>query len=96
MQLMANKSHENIESTGLGWIDSEIVRFDFTSMGKNLKIPHVGGNSVTFEADCPLYKGIPNDSDFYFVHSYYHSLNEDIVTGSSNYGYQFTSSLIVQ
>ena len=93
MQLMANRSYENIETKGLGWIDSEIVRFDFNLTGKDLKIPHVGWNSVTFEADCPLYKGIPNESDFYFVHSYHYSLNENVATGITDYGYQFTSSL---
>ena len=93
MQLMANRSYENIETKGLGWIDSEIVKFDFNSTTKDLKIPHVGWNSVTFEADCPLYKGIPNESDFYFVHSYHYSLNENVATGITDYGYQFTSSI---
>jgi len=93
MQLMANRSYENTETKGLGWLDSDIVRFDFTSINKDFKIPHVGWNSVKFEADCLLYKGVPDESDFYFVHSYYHDLHEDIVTGSSNYGYQFASSL---
>ena len=93
MQLMANKGHENKETKGLGWLDSDVVRFDFTSINKNLKIPHVGWNSVKFEADCLLYEGIHDESDFYFVHSYYHALHEDIATGSTNYGYQFTSSL---
>ena len=74
-------------------IDAEIVRFDFSKINNNYKIPHVGWNNVEFETECLLYDGIPNNSDFYFVHSYHYSLNEDVVTGSTDYGYKFTSSI---
>ena len=94
MQLMANKSYENSETEGLGWIDAEIVRFDFSKVDNSLKIPHVGWNNVVFETECPLYSGVPNNSDFYFVHSYHYNLNEDVATGSTSHGYQFTSSLM--
>lgn len=93
MQLMANMSYENTETKGLEWIDAEIVRFDFSKINNNYKIPHVGWNNVEFETECLLYDGIPNNSDFYFVHSYHYSLNEDVVTGSTDYGYKFTSSI---
>jgi glutamine amidotransferase len=39
--------------------------------GPGLKVPHMGWNSVRFEKEDPLVSGIPQDSSFYFVHSYY-------------------------
>ena len=93
MQLMANLSYENTRTKGLGWIDAEIIKFDFGKTNKILKIPHVGWNNVAFETECVLYDGIPNNSDFYFVHSYHLSLNEDIATGVTDYGYKFISSI---
>ena len=37
---------------------------------KDLKIPHMGWSSVDFVKNLPIFEGIPNHSDFYFVHSY--------------------------
>jgi glutamine amidotransferase len=91
MQLMATLSYENKKTNGLGWIDAEIVQFNFDN--DSLKIPHVGWNTVTQYRKCELYKGVPNYSDFYHVHSFHYSLNEDIATGTTDYGYQFVSSI---
>jgi len=93
MQLMANLSYENTKTKGLGWIDADVVKFDFGETNNILKVPHVGWNNVVFETECLLYDGVPNNSDFYFVHSYHLSLNEDIATGSTDYGYKFISSI---
>lgn len=38
--------------------------------GNTYKIPHVGWNSIEFEGECPLLKGIPSGEYFYFTHSY--------------------------
>jgi len=91
MQLMAKLSYENVKTNGLGWIDAEIKRFNFED--SSLKIPHVGWNSVFQCRNCELYQGIPNNIDFYHVHSFHCSLNEDIATGITEYGYQFVSSI---
>lgn len=50
------------------------------------KIPHVGWNNVLFD-------GVVNKSDFYFVHSYHFQTNEDIVTSTTDYGFDFVSSV---
>jgi imidazole glycerol-phosphate synthase subunit HisH len=92
MQLMANTSYENSKTKGLGWIDGEIVKFNFLD-NKGLKIPHVGWNNVLYKGNNLLYNGIPNNSDFYFVHSYHYRLNEDVITGVTEHGYQFVSSI---
>ena len=93
MHLMANLGYEKIRTKGLGWIDAGIVKFDFGKTNNILKVPHVGWNSVSLEHNCLLYDGVPNNSDFYFVHSYHFDLNEDIATGTTDYGYQFISSI---
>ena len=89
MQLVAKKSYEFGETEGLGWIDATIVKFPQS----DLKIPHVGWNNVTFNITSKLFENIPNESDFYFVHSYYFKSNNDFCIGSSEYGVNFTCAI---
>ena len=59
-----------------------------------LKIPHMGWNSVSLSIQHPVFEGIPNDSYFYFVHSYYADPEDkDIVAGVTNYGIDFCSAV---
>ena len=54
---------------------------------KNLKIPHMGWSSVDFVKNLAIFDGIPNHSDFYFVHSYLiQPENPDVVAGYADYG----------
>jgi imidazole glycerol-phosphate synthase subunit HisH len=92
MQLMANTGYEISKTKGLGWIDGEVVKFDFPE-NNGLKIPHVGWNNLMIKGSNLLYEGIPDNKDFYFVHSYHLKLNEDVITGMTEYGYQFVSSI---
>ncbi len=89
MQLIATKSYEFGETKGLGWIDAEVTRFPDTE----LKIPHVGWNSVGYENHSPLYEGIVENSDFYFVHSYYFNADRKYATGICDYGVSFIASI---
>jgi len=92
MQLLSNKSYENGETTGLGWIDAEVVKFEFDNT--NLKIPHVGWNEVIFQDNNnTLFSHIENHKDFYFVHSYYFKPNEDVIIATTEYGFEFTSAI---
>jgi len=93
MQLIAKKSFENGETKCLGWVNADVIRFNFTDKKNNLKVPHVGWNSVIYKNKCSLYDGIPNDSDFYFVHSYHYKIYEDVSTGETIHGDKFTSSI---
>ena len=93
MQLISNKSYENGETNGLGWIDAQVVKFDFTASDKKLKIPHVGWNNVNYQNDNILLRDITDSSDFYFVHSYHFQTDEDIVTSTTDYGFDFISSV---
>ncbi|MFA6192485.1 MAG: imidazole glycerol phosphate synthase subunit HisH [Sulfurimonas sp.] len=93
MQLIAKKSYENSETNGLAWIDAEVVKFDFKDNDKKFKVPHVGWNNVKYKNDNKLFEHIPDNSDFYFVHSYYFKTQENIVTSTTDYGFDFVSSV---
>ena len=68
MQLLADSSDENGLHEGLGLIAGRVRRLD--ALGCPLRIPHVGWNDVEFQQDVPLFRQIPQRTDFYFVHSY--------------------------
>ena len=93
MQLIATKSYEQGETKGLGWIDAQVLKFDFSNSSKKLKVPHVGWNNVDFKNKNILFNDISNNSDFYFVHSYYFKTQEDVVTSTTDYGFDFASSV---
>jgi glutamine amidotransferase len=46
----------------------------------------MGWNTVTWQQDTPLMAGIPSESYFYFVHSYYAAVDADLTSGTSEYG----------
>lgn len=68
MQLLFEHSDESKEIEGLSLLKGEIVRIPDS---EGLKIPHIGWNSLSINPDKKLYKGIPDGSYVYFVHSYY-------------------------
>jgi len=63
--------------------------------GPGLKVPHMGWNSVHFEAAHPLTAGIPQDSSFYFVHSYYTVPAPSVtVLGTTEHGLRFVVGFV--
>ena len=93
MQLIAKKSHENGETQGLNWVDAEVVKFEFKTLNKKLKVPHVGWNNILLANKQSLFNNIENNSDFYFVHSYHFQTNENVLTSTTDYGFNFVSSV---
>ena len=93
MQLISKKSYEHGETEGLGWVDAEVVKFDFLNQKNKLKVPHIGWNNVNYEKKSPLFQGVSDNSDFYFVHSYHFQVHENIVTSTTDYGVEFVSSV---
>lgn len=69
MQLLGTRSTEGGAFEGLGLIAGDVVRLE--EQTPEDRIPHIGWNSVRFEADDPLFIGIAPETDFYFVHSYH-------------------------
>jgi len=91
MQLMCNRSEEgNLD--GLKFIDADVLHFHFPDNAQ-LKIPHMGWNTIIKNKNVPILSELETDSRFYFVHSYFVKCNreEDILTYTS-YGGNFTSS----
>lgn len=87
MQLLTNSSEEGKEK-GLGWINAETVKFNFTD--RVLKIPHMGWSYVDVKKENKLISNTGKHR-FYFVHSYYVKCNDpQDVVATCDYGTEFT------
>lgn len=83
LQLLFERSDESEGVAGLGILEGEIVRIPD---GPEIKIPHIGWNSLKFPREGRLFKGLEEDSYVYFVHSYYlKAKDEAIVTATTDY-----------
>ena len=93
MQLLFDKSFEYGEHAGLGLIKGEI-RPIADKIGKTLKVPHIGWNSLEFtDKKSEIFKYI-SDGDFvYFVHSYYAANCEESVIAKAEYGAKLTAAV---
>lgn len=95
MQMMFDKSYEYGEHDGLGLISGNVVPIK-NVIPDNLKIPHIGWNSLDFIASrkkSKLFKYI-NEKDFvYFVHSFYASDCDKNVIATSYYGAPLTAAV---
>jgi glutamine amidotransferase len=93
MQLLMKRSEEGV-LPGLGWIEGETVRFRLDPKQTNLKVPHMGWNTITIQREGVLFKNMPMEARFYFVHSFHVTCNhsEDVLA-ITNYGYDFVSAL---
>jgi imidazole glycerol-phosphate synthase subunit HisH len=74
MQLMATLGIEYGEHKGLDWIKGKVVRL--TPKDANFKIPQIGWNNLS-SSPHPVLRGLPNDADAYFVHSYHFAADRD-------------------
>lgn len=84
LQLLFEKSEESPGVPGLGLLQGEILRLP---EHPGLKVPHIGWNSLKYPNPGRLFRGIPEDSYVYFVHSYYlKAQDEGIVTATTEYG----------
>lgn len=86
MQLLLERSYEGGIFEGMGLIKGEVVR-----LPNIVKIPHMGWNDITIVKDSPLLEGLKSGDYFYFVHSYYCKLMEDVSLAFTEYGVKFPS-----
>jgi len=97
LQVLMEHSDENEGTRLLGLIPGRVRRFPAGlpgADGRPLKVPHMGWNQVHQEWSHPLWEGIPQDSRFYFVHSYFVVPAESgSVAGTTGYGVEFVSVL---
>ena len=95
LQLLFSQAEEFGSVSGLGILKGKVVGFkDAPNSGDPLKIPHMGWNNVEVKPSHPLFDSVPNQSYFYFVHSYY-VVPEDraTVATTTNYGIKFVSGV---
>jgi len=94
LQLLMEKGYEDGEHAGLGIVPGDCVRFSVDQPPTNLKVPHMGWNSIQPLGNVPLFKGIESGTHYYFVHSYFvRPTDERHVAASSDYGGEFTAAI---
>jgi glutamine amidotransferase len=91
LQLLFERSDETPGVDGLGILKGEILRIPDC---ENLKIPHMGWNSLNFHNNGRLFRGLPEESYVYFVHSYYlKAVDESIVKATTEYSTHIHASV---
>lgn len=91
LQLLFEWSEEgNME--GFGILKGSVIKFK----NKGLKVPHIGWNKMKILKEMFLFNEIPDNSYFYFAHSYYAKPEEDIVFGETIYGKEKFPSVIIK
>lgn len=90
LQLLFDHSEENGGTEGLSIVPGDVVKF----AKSDLKVPHMGWNTVKQSIEHPLWHNIDDNARFYSVHSYYVAhADPSIVAGSTNYGLDFTCAI---
>jgi len=92
-QALFEKSDEfNSCASGLGIFKGKVVRFSETN---GLKIPQIGWNQIEIaQPECRLFRGIPNGSYVYFVHSFFPKpADQSLIATRTSYGESFASSI---
>ena len=96
-QALLEFSEENGGVECLGALPGRVIWFGELhdpATGERLKVPHMGWNQVRQQGDHPLWRGIAQDSRFYFVHSYYlRPADPALVAGRTDYGFEFASAI---
>lgn len=100
LQVLFDSSEEG-KLPGLGLVDGnvQLIPTGMTDkLGSAMKVPHMGWNEVRFTGDeadrNPMFKGIPQDSHFYFVHSYRCVPDKDAeVAATTNYGVEICAAV---
>lgn len=97
MQALLDSSEENGGVPCLGIIPGRVRYFGHPLLaadGTRLKVPHMGWNRVHKVSEHPLWNGITDGTRFYFVHSYYVTVDDrSLVTGSVDYGVSADAAL---
>ena len=95
-QIIFDYSEEDLTDC-LGLIPGKVVRFPLEHRdadGQALKVPHMGWNGVTWQREHPVFAGLPEEAEYYFVHSYYlQPADEALVAGATDYGFDFCSAV---
>jgi len=93
MQLLASKGLEDGDTDGIGLINATIRKFNIEE--KIFKVPHIGFNSVFSLNKGKLFKGLKNENDFYFLHSFIMPIekyDEKIILHTCNYCEEYVAA----
>ena len=96
LQALLDYSEESGKVECLGLFRGSVVRFEnaLGSDGNPLKIPHMGWNCVRQTRPHPMWTGIPQDTRFYFVHSYHAQTSDTTcIAGTADYPTPFPCAL---
>jgi len=89
LQLLFEVSEEMGEHRGLGILAGRVRRFP-----PGLSVPHMGWNQVHQAQPTPLWRGVPDGSYAYFVHSYYADPEDKaVVAATTDYGLDYASAV---
>lgn len=89
LQVLLEVSYEGGEHRCLGIVPGIVRR-----LPEQVTVPHMGWNEVRLRRPHPLFAGIPDGTDFYFVHSFYAEPSDDAwILGETDYGVRFASVL---
>jgi len=90
LQVLLTATEEGGNHKCLGIIPGKVRK-----LPTGLKIPHMGWNQVKQVYTHPIFTGIPDNTNFYFVHSYYaQPQDRSVVAGITEYGIEFCSMII--
>ena len=92
MQMLLEKSDEYGEHLGLGLIPGKVTALA-PLLDKNLKVPHIGWNSLSFQKDEPLFQYIHQGDYVYYVHSYFADQCKPHTIATSLYGIPVTGAV---
>ena len=97
MQMLLDHSDEQ-DTPGLGLIGGRVHKFELQGRlqadGSRFKVPQMGWNRVKQTQPHPIYAGVPDESWFYFVHSFYAKpTSREHSAGEADYGSLFTAAL---
>jgi glutamine amidotransferase len=93
IQVLLDHSDED-DTICLGIIPGRVVRYPSSLHGRPFKVPQIGWNRVRQVRQHPVFAGVPDNTHFYFVNSYYPVPDEPAVTlGISDYGVSFSAAL---
>lgn len=91
LQLLFESSEESPNTDGLKIFKGKNIKIPQNS---TLKIPHMGWNSLSYDRNCPIFKGLGDEPYVYFVHSYYMQPDDkSIISASTNYGTELPVAL---
>jgi len=90
LQILFTETEEDMGQKCLNVYPGKVKKFP-----AGRKIPHMGWNQVNQKITHPLFEGVPDNSNFYFVHSYYVDPEDvSLVAGTTDYGLEFCSIIV--